>query len=147
MADFRPATSSDAEAILVLQRAYCAEDGYPFAEVEARAALARLLADSSLGRVWVAEEARRAIAYAVLTLGYSLEYRGRDAFVDEIYVVPEHRRRGLGRQALHLMVQACEAEGVRALHLEVEHGKAEAQALYRRMGFQDHARLLMTRFL
>jgi len=27
------------------------------------------------------------IGYMILTLGYSLEYRGRDAFVDELFVV------------------------------------------------------------
>ncbi len=146
-AEFRPATLSDVEAILALQHAYYDEEGYPFVETEARVALTRLVADSSLGRAWVAEQDQRAIAYAVLTLGYSLEYRGRDAFVDEIYVAPVHRGRGLGRQALQVMESACRSEGVRALHLEVELENQSAGELYRSVGFRDHARRLMTKLL
>lgn len=60
---------------------------------------------------------------------------------------PEERGRGLGREALQLMEQACRKAGVRARHLEVERGKEGAIELYRRMGFVDHARHLMTRLL
>ncbi|HYS78429.1 MAG TPA: hypothetical protein VEO94_06295 [Candidatus Dormibacteraeota bacterium] len=37
--------------------------------------------------------------------------------------------------------------GVRALHLEMERGNVAAQALYRRHGFADHDRYLMTRWI
>jgi GNAT superfamily N-acetyltransferase len=40
------------------------------------------------------------IGYIVLTLGDSLEYHGRDAFVDEIYIRESHRGKGIGAQAI-----------------------------------------------
>ena len=39
----------------------------------------------------------------------------------------------------------CRAVGVRALHLEVERDNTNARALYRKVGFVDHDRYLMTK--
>jgi GNAT superfamily N-acetyltransferase len=142
---FRPARLADLDALLRLQRDYYAEDAYPFEAEAARAVWARLIADPSLGRTWVADESGDVVAYAVLTMGYSLEYRGRDAFVDELYVAPKARARGLGRAALAVLEEACAGLGVTALHLEVERGKDPAEGLYRRSGFVAHTRVLMTK--
>lgn len=143
----RPATLDDSTALLELMRAYYAEDAYPFVPDEARATLERLLQDATLGRVFVLLDGGQLAGYAVLTLGYSLEYRGRDAFVDELYVRPASRGRGLAKAALLALEEACQAEDVRNLHLEVERDKQEAQALYRRVGFRDSERRLMTKRL
>ena len=147
MPDMRPAHPDDCERILPLMERYYGEDGYPFVPAEARAALARFLGDPSLGRMWVFVAAGEVVGYTALTFGYSLEYRGRDAFVDELYLVPSHRGAGLGRVAIALAEDACRAAGVRALHLEVERGNARGRALYARTGFADTDRLLLTRRL
>jgi len=36
-----------------------------------------------MGRVWLIQYQGQVIGYVILTLGYSLEYGGRDAFIDE----------------------------------------------------------------
>jgi ribosomal protein S18 acetylase RimI-like enzyme len=87
------------------------------------------------------------VGYLVLGFGYSLEFLGRDAFVDELYVDEAHRGGGLGRRFLQAAERVCRANGVRALHLEVDPSNAVAQALYRSWGFADHDRRLMTRWL
>ena len=142
---FRPARPDDLDGLLALQRAYYAEAGYPFEPARARAALAGLLADPTLGAVWLAEREGSPMAYAVLTLGYSLEYGGRDAFLDELYVAPAQRRRGLARAALVALERGAAARGVRELHLEVERELEGARALYRRAGFVDHDRAPMSK--
>jgi GNAT superfamily N-acetyltransferase len=142
---FRPAVASDVDALLRLQAAYYADDGYPFVEVEARACWQGLLDEPHYGRAWVAAHDDRLVGYAVLTFGYSLEYRGRDAFVDELYVAPEWRGQGLAREALSVIEAACLEADVRALHLEVERDKETARGLYRRWGFVEHDRVLMTK--
>jgi ribosomal protein S18 acetylase RimI-like enzyme len=144
---FRVAQEGDVGAVIHLMRDYYAEEGYPFVEAEARATVTRLLRDGQLGRAWLACAGEAPIAYLAVTFGYSFEYRGRDAFIDELYILPAHRRRGLGAEALALAEAACREAGVRALHLEVERSKAAAQALYRRWGFADHDRCLMTKRL
>jgi ribosomal protein S18 acetylase RimI-like enzyme len=144
---YRLATAADTDDVLALQRDFYAEEGYPFAAEQMRPALATLLSDPALGQVWVAVQAQRIVAYAVLTLGYSLEHHGRDAFVDELYVVPAHRSQGLGRAALALMDTYCREHYVHVLLLEVEHVNDEAHALYRRAGFATGTRHLLKKYI
>jgi diamine N-acetyltransferase len=87
------------------------------------------------------------VGYLVAVWGYSLEWHGRDAFVDELFVEPGRRGRGIGSRALELAQEECRRAGIRALHLEVERPNTRAQELYRRMGFRDHDRYLMTKVL
>jgi GNAT superfamily N-acetyltransferase len=141
----RPAAPGDIAELLALQSAYYAEDRYPFVESIAREVWHSLLSDTSLGSAWVFKADSTLIGYVVLTLGYSLEYRGRDAFLDELYVTPDWRGRGLGRKALEVVDSACSRLGVKALHLEVETDKPGAIALYRKWGFAEHRRVLMTK--
>jgi ribosomal protein S18 acetylase RimI-like enzyme len=85
--------------------------------------------------------------YVVAAFGFSLEYQGRDAFVDELYVQPAHRGRGLARAALAHLERECAALGIRALHLEVETGNTRAQALYQSRGFQSKGRRMLSKRL
>jgi diamine N-acetyltransferase len=80
-----------------------------------------------------------------VTIGYSIEFGGRDAFLDELFVSADSRGRGLGTRALEVAAEACREAGIVALHLEVDHANTAAQRLYRRHGFVDHDRYLMTR--
>lgn len=147
MNPFRLAVPADLDDLLALQRDYYAEDGYRFDPPVAREAFARLLAEPALGQAWLAEGGGRVVAYVVLTLGWSLEFGGRDAFVDELYVTPAARGGGLGRAGLAAAEAGARALGVRTLHLEVEDGKAAALAMYRRNGFAEHGRALLKKSL
>jgi GNAT superfamily N-acetyltransferase len=146
-ATFRLATPADLDLLLIFNREFCAFDQHPFDAATLRPALDRLLRDESLGRIWLIQDDAQAIGYLVLTFGYSLEYRGRDAFVDEIYIRESHRRRGIGTQTFAFLEQVCQALGVRALHLEVEHRNTSAQQFYRTVGFYNQERHLMTRLI
>jgi len=126
-------------------RALYAHDGLTFRPRAARAALSGLMRTPHFGRVYVVECGGRPAGYAVLTLSWSLEYRGADAFIDELYLDPSFRGRGLGRLAIEFLVARCRASGLRALHLEVERPNTRAQAIYRKAGFVDHDRYMMTR--
>jgi GNAT superfamily N-acetyltransferase len=144
---FRRARPSDVPRLLAFMRALYAHDRLTFRPRVARAALDGLLRAPRFGRIYVIEHGGRPIGYAVLTLSWSLEYRGADAFIDEIYLDPAFRGRGLGRLAIEHLAARCRAFGVGALHLEVERPNLRAQEIYRRAGFVDHDRFLMTRTL
>ncbi|MBI3796411.1 MAG: GNAT family N-acetyltransferase [Deltaproteobacteria bacterium] len=142
---FRVAERVDIETLLQLMREYYEFDHLPFDDQVARAALAIFVDDESLGRVWLISYEGSTIGYLVLTLGYSLEYGGRDAFIDEVYIRESYRGRGIGQSALAFAEDVCRSLGVRALHLEVERANTNAHGLYRKAGFVDHDRCLMTK--
>jgi len=142
---FTIATHADLETLVQFMREYYEFDHLPFAEHVARSALEKFVGDESLGRLWLIHYGAEAVGYLVLTLGYSLEYGGRDAFIDEVYIRGSHRGCGIGQRALAFAEEACRSLGVRALHLEVERENTNAHALYRKVGFVDHDRYLMTK--
>jgi ribosomal protein S18 acetylase RimI-like enzyme len=89
---------------------------------------------------------RTPIGYLVLTIGYSLERGGRDAFIDELYVRPQWRGVGLGTLAVATAEVAARRLGVRAVHLEVDTSNERARRLYERIGFAVRQRYhLMTK--
>lgn len=147
MTSFRPAEPADVDAIIAMMRGYYAQDGYTFIESEARATALMLIDDPTIGRLWVACEGKTVVGYVAVALGFSFEYRGREAFVDELQIAESHRGRGLGREALEIAEAWCREAGVNALHLEVERHRENALELYRRRGFEDFGRYLMTKWL
>jgi ribosomal protein S18 acetylase RimI-like enzyme len=138
---------ADCDALLPMLARFNASQGYAFDDAVARAALAALLARAELGRVYRIERGGETAGYVALTFGWSLEWGGRDAFVDEIWVEPAHRQRGLGRAALRALMDEARGLGVRALHLEVEAENEAGQALYRSEGFSGSERRLLSRRL
>ena len=47
---------------------------------------------------------------------------------------------------LNFVTAACRALGINALHLEVDRANTAAQGLYRKFGFADHDRILMSKW-
>jgi diamine N-acetyltransferase len=146
---FRPATKSDEADLLHMMRKLAEEEpgAYYFDEPVVRKALHDFLANPAFGKAWIFSERATPAGYIVLALGYSFEFHGRDAFVDELYVEPQYRRRGIARQAMQFLEQQAREMGVKALHLEVDHGNIPALELYRGAGYGDHHRYLMTKKL
>jgi len=145
---FKSATSDDIETLIVMMRDLYTNDGLaPLDEASARRALLGVISNDTFGRVFMILLENEVAGYAVLTFGYSLEFHGRDAFVDELYLRNEYRGQGIGKRALEFLTEVCVAEGVSALHLEVERANTSAQAVYRKFGFEDHDRYLMTKWI
>ena len=142
----RAAPNSLAE-LLPLIDAFQREEGYASDDDALRATVSELLGNAQRGSVLIARESGGAIGYAALCFGYSIEFRGRDAFVDELFVTPDARGRGLGRALLRALEAEARANGVRQLHLEVEHGNEGARRLYLAEGFAATGRELLTKRL
>jgi GNAT superfamily N-acetyltransferase len=144
---FRIAGTSDADALVEMMRDFNAHERIAFDEREVRAVLAQLFADDPPGLACLVLLGGEVAGYFVLAFGFSVEFRGRDAFIDELFIKDAHRGRGLGAAALRHAEGLCRGRGVRALHLEVERGNVRAQSVYRRAGFLDHDRYLLTKWL
>lgn len=144
---YKTVTASEVDSLLAMMREFYAHERLPFDEAIARRALDGLIHHDAFGRVWLVELDGETAGYVVLTLGYSLEFHGRDAFVDELFIKPLHRGRGVGTESLRFVETQCRALGVAALHLEVDHENFKAQSVYRQFGFADQGRYLMTKWL
>lgn len=118
-----------------------------FDESAARATLRRFLSLPAFGRVWLLCEGNLSVGYIVLTIGFSFEFHGHDAFIDELYIDAAFRRRGYGKRAVTFLEEKARGMGVNAIHLEVDRGNNPAFELYRRTGYEDHDRFLMTKWL
>ncbi len=145
--NFRQAGAAEADLLVTLMRELYAHERIEFAERVARKALAQLLADETLGRVWLIEVDDGAAGYVVLTYGFSLEFHGRDALIDELFINERWRGRGVGRRVLEFVAAHCRAAGIAAVHLAVEHENERAASVYRAAGFRAHARHVMTKWL
>ena len=107
----------------------------------------RFLDLPAFGAAWLLCEKETIVGYIVLTMGFSFEFHGHDAFIDELYIDPEYRRGGYGRQAVQFVEEQARKMGANALHLEVDRGNDPALELYRRVGYLDHDRFLLTKWL
>jgi ribosomal protein S18 acetylase RimI-like enzyme len=144
---FRLAVASDADLLLDLMREYYAFDGHGYDREKARAALVPLLENPNFGRVWIILDGATPVGYAVLCFGYSLEWLGRDAFVDEIYLREDYRDRGWGNRTMAFLEDSARELGIRALHLGVVPGNKRALHLYEKVGFQRHDSTFLSKWI
>lgn len=145
----REATLQDEEVLLRMMRLLAEQEPgkIKFDEFAARATFRRFLSLPAFGRVWLLSETDLLLGYIVLTIGFSFEFHGHDGFIDELYIDSNFRRRGYGKQAVAFLEEKAREMGVNAIHLEVDRGNDPAFELYRRAGYEDHDRFLMTKWL
>jgi ribosomal protein S18 acetylase RimI-like enzyme len=139
----RQASAHDLADLLELMHEFYAEAGYSLNLDRARAAFLPLLAPGQLGQAWLAVVDGQVAGHVVLTFCSSMEYGGRSAFVDDLFVRPALRNRGVGRALVDHARAICEALGIRAMHLEVARTNGPAQSVYRAVGFGSTDRELL----
>ena len=143
-ATMRRASAPDLGNLLQLMHEFYEEAGFSLNPDRARAAFLPLLAPGDLGQVWMADFEGQVAGHLVFTFSYSMEYGGRTAFIEDLFVRPALRNRGVGRALVGQARALCEALGVRAMYLEVARNNAPAQAIYRAVGFDSTDRQLLT---
>src|SRR5690606_31119087 len=140
----REAVLEDVDLLVTMMSEFYAEAGFPLNAGRARSAFEELLRNPVYGRSFLVALNGEDAGYLVLTLTYSMEYGGLAAFIDDFYLRPAFRGRGVGSAALAAVRDHAVGLGVRAIHLEVGRDNAPAQAVYRKTGFADNDRQLLT---
>jgi ribosomal protein S18 acetylase RimI-like enzyme len=138
----RKLTAADADLFLELARAFHQEDGHAL-NAAGEASIRDVAAGVELAPAFFLVEHGEIVGFFVLSLGYSPEHGGTDGFIDDIYIIPAARGRGLGRAAMELALEESRKCGIRVLLLEVEAENDRAYSLYRSMGFTDTKRRLL----
>ncbi len=142
-ASLRLARPEDLPRLMTLVAAFHEEAGIDQDGDKRRDAIAPLLDGIPHGCVYLIGPGRAPLGYAILTFGWSVEFGGLDAFIDEIYIRPAVRGRGIATEVLHDLPKALAEAGLTALHLEVDRTNEAAQKLYLRSGFKPRERYML----
>lgn len=137
------ASINDVGLLLPLVEAYHSFEEIEMSNQHREQALQQLLSDPSLGRIWLIFTDSTLSGYIALTFGYSIEFGGQDAFIDELYIQPEFRGQGLGQQTLIKIQQEARALDIQALHLEVARQNTAAQRFYIQANFQSRNKYML----
>ena len=116
---------------------FYAEAGLELQRERAASAFAAMLADEHLGYVWIIQDGAQDVGHLVVALRYAMEYGGLIACLDDLYVRPGSRNKGLSTAAVQELRAFCERSGIRAITVEVGPENPPAQAVYRRAGFVE----------
>jgi GNAT superfamily N-acetyltransferase len=141
--EIKIASIEDLEILLPLVRAFHEFEDLHITEEQRKNSLTALLSNVELGGIWLIYANRQPVGYIVLCLGYSIEFAGKDAFIDEFYITPEFRGKGLGKQTLEFIKIAAKDLDVRSIHLEVARTNIKANQLYARANFATREKYVL----
>ena len=130
----RRATAADVGVLVELMREFYAEADFPLDSTWAGDAFADLVADPSLGAVWIISVNDAPVGHVVLTVRYAMEFGGLIGYIDDLFVRKVHRRQGAATAGLDALVAECKRRGCKSIHVEVGPGNIAAIGLYGRFG-------------
>ncbi len=142
----RSAKPDEMPGLLALAAAFYSEGGFATKPDELAANLAILLT-SDMARVAVAAENATLAGFAISTVEFGLEH-GRIAILEDLYVAPEYRGRGIGRELVEDSVRWARTMGSRQVELVVAPNGQDVGHLftyYASLGFLDEGRRLLSR--
>jgi len=135
----------DESDVLEMMTLFNAIDGYDFDPRIGKENLKEFTSNAALGVLYVIKLEKQNIGYIVLTFGFSFEYKGRDAFIDEFFIKKAYRNKGVGRKTLDFIAVQAKELNVNVIHLEVERHNQVAHNLYVSKGFCSNDRVLLTK--
>lgn len=139
------ASPGDAATLVALMHDFYAEAGFALNHEWAEASFHALLANPSLGSVWLALLGAEPIGHAVLTVRYTMEHGCLSGYIDDLYVRPSKRRNGAGTLLLNDLFDDCRLRGCQFAYVEAAADNVPALALYGSFGLlagQDNRVLL-----
>ncbi|MGH3089145.1 MAG: GNAT family N-acetyltransferase [Rubrobacteraceae bacterium] len=93
--------------------------------------------DSGDTEILAARSEGRTIGVLVLYYRLNVSLGGSFASIEDLYVEPEARRRGVGRALLEKAAKRCSERGISYVEAQVEEG--EARKFYAGLGFEEEA--------
>lgn len=109
---------------------------HPIPAAHAERTFDELMRSTAYAEAFIFEHEGRIAGYGLLAKTFSQEAGGAVVWIEELYVAPEYRGAGLGRDFLRFVRREVHAARYR---LEAERGNVRAVALYEREGFRPLA--------
>jgi GNAT superfamily N-acetyltransferase len=140
-----PLAESDVPVAVALLAAQLREHAIPTDDAHIESSLRGILTHPDQGIVLLASVDARPAGVAYVSFARPLEHRGEVAWLEELYVSPEQRDRGVGTRLLREAIGRADARGCVSVELEVKRGHERALNLYVREGFRDLERRHLAR--
>ena len=86
-----------------------------------------LCAGGPEGAVWLIGPARAPLGYAIVTFGWGLDIGGRVGWLDDLFIRPSVRRRGIGREVANAIAVSLRQAQVNVIRVRLPRGEASAQ--------------------
>ncbi|MEZ5211333.1 MULTISPECIES: GNAT family N-acetyltransferase [unclassified Gordonia (in: high G+C Gram-positive bacteria)] len=129
------ATVGDAALLARLQDAFDTEFGAEPADIDVLARRYALLLADEDGFAVLAESAGAATGFGTVTLRPTIYYDGPLAVLDELYVAPALRDRGIGSELLNAVIDEVRRRRGGGLHINVDEIDHDTRRFYERHGF------------
>lgn len=142
-----PPTASERSVVVDLLARQLQEHAIEIRRDALLAAIDGVFADERRGFLLVAKHDGQVVGVAYVSLTWSLEHGGKSAWLEELYVLPEWRDRGVGAVVLDCALEQVRLRGGAAVDLEVDSAHARASHLYARHGFVRHSRTRWVKIL
>ena len=133
----RPLAQTDFDRVLSMMVTFYASDALLIHPEEA--VLRKTLTDALSGTPYLEafgfEVNAQLVGYGMVAMSYSTEAGGLCAWIEDIYIEPEHRGKGYGSAFLDFVWHNYRDRVVR-IRLEAEPENERAMAVYRKAGFE-----------
>jgi GNAT superfamily N-acetyltransferase len=129
----RPAEAGDLPGVVSLVRALADFEKLPGPDDEAAARLAQHFAERRF-RLLVADHEGKLVGYALYFFNYSTFLARPSLYLEDLFVLPESRGLGVGRQFMEAMARVAEEESCGRFEWCVLEWNVRAQDFYRSLG-------------
>lgn len=143
----QPLAAGQIAAVAILFEMQLAEHDVARSREELVSGLTTLLAEPGQGFVLVALAEEKPIGVAYVARILSLEHGGWSGWLDELYVLPPWRERGVGSALLAAAIAGATARDWESLDLEVDSNHQRVIPLYERNRFEPVHRTRFVRHL
>ncbi len=143
MVSFKVLESSQIEIIVNMMQDFYAIDNYPIDLEVSKKLFEDFISDEKLGKAWLLYSDNELVGYIILTYIFSFEYRGKIAFLDELYIIDSARNKGIGQATIEFVKDFAKSQNIKIMYLEVENNNQKAQKLYLANDFVIHNRTIM----
>jgi ribosomal protein S18 acetylase RimI-like enzyme len=144
---FQILSDKEIPTLLEMMHEFYSQQHMQFDEPAASLAATKALNNPDLAQIYLIFRGGELAGYFALTFCFSLEFHGRFALLDEIYLREAYRRQKLGKAVVVFAEDLCRKAGIEAVRLEVGRENLGAQSLYRAAGFKEDERNLMTKWI
>lgn len=140
----RPATAADAAAIITLLQQFNLEENHRPSPLRAEELEELAFGQRPRVAILVAEIADRLVGYALYHPSYDTDHAAKGFYLEDLYVVPEARREGVGRGLMAALARGCEADGGCYLFWNAREGNRAGRAFYRAIGAREEPVVTLT---